>query len=61
MTHIVNKNGKIVTKQLSTVYGGLCPTQNYNQLIVTLPQNWKRQLLKEEIKELVSLPPIKKS
>ena len=57
MKDIVNKNCKIMShKQLTAVYGGACLIQNYNQLIAALLQNWKRQLLKEEIKEFACHP-----
>jgi hypothetical protein len=45
--------------QLTEIYGNVCSTQNYNQLISALPQKWKRQVEGGESKELVCQPCIK--
>lgn len=57
---IVNKEGKIMTyKQFINIYGNVCPLQKFNQLIVALPQQWKREIRKGNGQELVCRPHIK--
>jgi hypothetical protein len=51
---IINRTGGVMSHmQLTKIYGNVCATQNYNQLIAALPQKWKRQVEAGKSKELV--------
>ena len=60
LNYIVNCYGRVMSfMELSELYGKACSFQEYNQLITTLPQKWRRRVVAGGGRELVCLPNVK--